>query len=78
MLRLGFRHKGTVTACNASRRESESYSPSLPVPLKLMQEQDARPRFKIPSPVDPTDSDEEAPQSAQDPVVAYDVDWFFY
>ena len=28
MLRLGFRHKGTATACNASRRESESYSPS--------------------------------------------------
>ena len=42
-----------------------------------MEEQAARPRFKIPSPVDPTDSDEEAPQSAQDPIVAYDVDCFF-
>ena len=34
-----------------------------------MEEQAARPRFKIPSPVDPTDSDEEAPQSAQDSTV---------
>jgi hypothetical protein len=43
-----------------------------------MEEQAARPRFKIPSPVDPTDSDEEAPQSAQDPIVADDVDCFLY
>ena len=75
MLGLGFRHEGKVTACNASRRESESHQP-VTKPVSLMEEQAARPRFKIPSPVDPTDSDEEAPQSAQDPIVADDVDLF--
>jgi hypothetical protein len=44
--------------------------------MKSMEEQAARQRFKIPLPVDPTDSDEEAPQSAQDPFVADDVDPF--
>jgi hypothetical protein len=73
MLGLGFRHKGAATVCNATRRESESDQPvPFQCPSGSMEEQAViaeRPPLIIPSPVDDTDSDEQAPQSAQDPSV---------